>query len=56
MPDEPAPITEHLRELRKRIFWILATMLIFTAIAFNFAEQIFLFLLDPVVAVMEARG
>ena len=56
MPDEPAPITEHLAELRKRIFWILACLLFFTAIAFGFAEEIFLFLLEPVVAVMEERG
>ena len=56
MPDEPAPITEHLAELRKRIFWVLATLLLFTALAFSFAEQIFLFLLDPVVEVMNARG
>lgn len=56
MPDEPAPITEHLGELRKRIFWILATLLVFSAIAFSFAEQIFLFLLEPVIAVMEDRG
>ncbi len=56
MPDEPAPITEHLAELRKRIFWVLACLLFFTAIAFGFAEEIFLFLLEPVVAVMEERG
>jgi len=56
VPDEPAPITEHLAELRKRIFWVLACLLFFTAIAFGFAEEIFLFLLEPVVAVMEERG
>ena len=56
MPDEPAPITEHLAELRKRIFWILASLFFFTAIAFGFAEEIFLFLLEPVVTVMEERG
>ena len=56
VPDEPAPITEHLAELRKRIFWILAFLLAFSAVAFGFAEEIFLFLLEPVVAVMEERG
>ena len=56
MPDEPAPITEHLAELRSRLFWVLATVVVFSAVAFGFAEQIFLFLLDPVVHVMEERG
>ncbi len=55
MPDEPAPITEHLGELRNRIFWVLGTLLVFSAIAFSFAEEIFLFLLDPVIEVMQER-
>jgi sec-independent protein translocase protein TatC len=54
--DEPAPITEHLAELRKRIFWILATMLVFTVVAFNYAEQIFLFLMDPAVQALGDKG
>lgn len=56
MTDEPAPITEHLAELRKRIFWILATMLVFTVVAFNYAEQIFLFLMDPAVQALGDKG
>ncbi len=55
MPDEPAPITEHLGELRNRIFWVLGTLLVFSAIAFSVAEEIFLFLLDPVIEVMQER-
>jgi sec-independent protein translocase protein TatC len=56
VPDEPAPITEHLGELRNRLFWTLGTLLIFSVAAFSFAEEIFLFLLDPVIEVMAERG
>lgn len=56
MIDEPAPITEHLGELRKRIFWILITMVVFAAAAFSFAEEIFLFLMDPAVKALGEKG
>lgn len=47
MEDEKLPITEHLGELRKRIFVSLATLFIGFLIAFNFSEEIFNFLILP---------
>ena len=52
MDDTPLPITEHLAELRTRIFWILLSWVIGAAIAWGFAEQIFGFLLEPAVAAL----
>jgi len=54
--DEPAPITEHLAELRKRLFWIIATTLVFSIVAWNFAEEIFLFLMAPAVQALGEKG
>jgi sec-independent protein translocase protein TatC len=51
--DEPAPITEHLAELRQRIVWILVSLLLFSGLAFGQAEHVFIFLLDPVVEAMQ---
>ncbi|MBW2231509.1 MAG: twin-arginine translocase subunit TatC [Deltaproteobacteria bacterium] len=56
MIDDPAPITEHLAELRKRIFWIVLTMVVFAVAAFSYAEQIFLFLMDPAVQAIGEQG
>lgn len=56
MIDEPAPITEHLGELRRRIFWILLAMLVFSVAAWSYAEQIFLFLMDPAVKALGERS
>jgi sec-independent protein translocase protein TatC len=54
--DDPAPITDHLAELRKRIFWILLCMIVFAVAAFSYAEEIFLFLMDPVVQALGETG
>ncbi|MEO1129415.1 MAG: twin-arginine translocase subunit TatC, partial [Planctomycetota bacterium] len=54
--DRRAPITDHLTELRKRIFWILITMVIFSVAAFSYSEQIFLFLMDPAVKALGEKG
>ncbi len=56
MIDEPAPITDHLAELRRRLFWIIATMVVFAVAAFSYAELIFLFLMDPAVQALGERG
>lgn len=45
--DEALPLTEHLAELRGRIFKILIAWAIGFAGAWNFSEQIFGFLLEP---------
>ena len=56
MTDEPAPITDHLAELRRRIFWVLITLLAFAVAAFAWAEQIFLFVMEPAVQALAERG
>jgi sec-independent protein translocase protein TatC len=54
--DERAlPITEHLTELRNRLAWIMGAMFIMAAISFNFAEQIFGFLLAPATEALGER-
>jgi sec-independent protein translocase protein TatC len=50
--DDPAPITEHLGELRKRIGWMLGAIAIGTVAAWGWKEEIFGFLLTPAVAAL----
>ena len=47
MDDRPLPITDHLAELRRRLAWALGAIALGTLLSFNFAEQIFGFLLAP---------
>jgi sec-independent protein translocase protein TatC len=54
--DTPLPITEHLAELRNRIFWILLSWIAGAALAWSFAEQIFGYLLAPAVAALGPEG
>lgn len=56
MDDRPLPITDHLTELRRRIAWIVGAMAVGTALSFNFAEQIFGFLLAPATDALGARN
>ena len=50
MDDTKLPLTQHLAELRSRIFKVLIACVIGTALAWSFTEEIFGFLLDPAVA------
>ncbi len=52
MDDTPLPLTDHLSELRTRIFRILVAWVIGTAAAWNFSEEIFGLLLEPAVAAL----
>jgi sec-independent protein translocase protein TatC len=55
--DERAlPITDHLTELRNRLAWIVGAMAVGAAVSFNFAEQIFGFLLAPATDALGAKG
>lgn len=56
MIDEPAPITDHLAELRRRIFWILIALVVCSIAAFTRAQEIFLFLVEPVVQSAAGTG
>jgi sec-independent protein translocase protein TatC len=50
--DQRLPLTEHLAELRTRIFRILIAWIIGGAVAWNFSEAIFGLLLQPAVAAL----
>jgi sec-independent protein translocase protein TatC len=52
MDDARLPITDHLAELRTRIFRILIAWVVCAVLAWNFSEQIFGFLLEPAVAAL----
>lgn len=46
------PLLEHLFELRKRLLWSFAAMVLGTAICFVFVEQIYGFLVEPLAKAM----
>jgi sec-independent protein translocase protein TatC len=46
------PLTDHLTELRTRIFRVLIAWVIGAVLAWNFSEQIFALLLEPAVAAL----
>ena len=52
MDDRRLPLTEHLAELRSRIFRILIAWVIGVAVAWNFREAIFGLLLEPAVTAL----
>jgi sec-independent protein translocase protein TatC len=54
--DTRLPLTEHLAELRTRIFRILIAWVIGVALAWSFSEQIFGLLLEPAVAALGKDG
>lgn len=49
-------LIEHLTELRRRMMWVMATMLIGTALCFGFVEQIYGFLVAPLADAMGNDG
>lgn len=56
MDETALPITDHLAELRRRVFWILAAWLLGTILAWNFSEQIFAYLLAPAIDALAPEG
>ncbi len=56
MDDRALPITDHLRELRRRLAWTVAAISIGSILSFNFAEQIFGFLLAPATEALGAKN
>jgi sec-independent protein translocase protein TatC len=56
MDDAPRPITEHLDELRRRLFWGLGAWALCAAIAGYWAKDVFEILMNPAVAAVRERG
>lgn len=54
--NEAKPIIGHLIELRKRLLWVIAAMVIGMAVCFGFVEHIYSFLVQPLANAMEAQG
>jgi sec-independent protein translocase protein TatC len=54
--DRRLPLTDHLSELRTRIFRILITWVIASALAWSFSEAIFGLLLEPAVTALGDRA
>ena len=52
MDETKLPLTEHLAELRGRIFKVLIAWVVGTALAWSFTEEIFGVLLEPAVAAL----
>jgi sec-independent protein translocase protein TatC len=56
MDDTPRPLTDHLEELRRRLFWILGTWALCAGIAGLWVRDVFALLLRPAVQVLQERG
>ena len=56
MDERELPITEHLAELRSRIFRILITWILGCIAAWGFREEIFGYLIEPAIAALEPSG
>ena len=56
MDERALPITEHLAELRSRLFWVFGSMIVAAGFSFSYAEQIFGFLLAPATEALGAKG
>ncbi len=54
--DRALPITDHLTELRRRIAWTVGAISLGAMVSFNFAEQIFGFLLAPATEALGAKN
>jgi len=56
LDDTKLPLTTHLAELRKRLFWILGAWFAATAAAWSFRDQIFGYLLQPATRALGSLG
>ncbi|MGH1398647.1 MAG: twin-arginine translocase subunit TatC [Alphaproteobacteria bacterium] len=55
MTENEKPVISHLIELRKRLIWVIAAMVVGTAACFGFVEEIYSFLVQPLAAAGEQR-
>jgi sec-independent protein translocase protein TatC len=56
MDDTPRPLTEHLEELRKRLFWVLGALTATSLACGYFARDVFEILMFPAVHAVRAHG
>ena len=55
LDDTKAPLLEHLIELRRRLLWSVALLVVLFFISLNFATEIFGFLVQPLLAAGQGR-
>ena len=53
--DQPMPLMEHLIELRQRLLYAVAALVVGFIVCFIFSEQLFSFLVDPLAQIMLER-
>ncbi len=56
MDDTPRPLTAHLGELRRRLFWVLGTWALFAGVAGSRAKDVFELLTWPAVSAVVEKG
>ncbi|MGC9270016.1 twin-arginine translocase subunit TatC [Acidiphilium sp.] len=54
--DKEMPLLDHLAELRKRLLWSALAFLIAFLVSYYYAKQVYYFLAQPLVHIMEQRG
>ncbi|AQS86867.1 Sec-independent protein translocase TatC [Neoasaia chiangmaiensis NBRC 101099] len=54
--DQPMPLLDHLVELRRRLIWSIATFAVAFLVCYHFAGRIYLFLAEPLGAIMRQQG
>lgn len=54
--DVPMPLLEHLAELRRRLLWSLIAFAGAFAVCYAFSNRIYIFLAQPLAAIMRAKG
>ncbi len=53
---EPKSMISHVIELRKRLLWVVISMVVGTALCFGFVESIYAFLVEPLAQAMSEEG
>lgn len=56
MDDRPRPLTEHLGELRRRLFWVLGAWLLAAVVAGFWARDVFELLMLPAIDAVREKG
>jgi sec-independent protein translocase protein TatC len=54
--DKPMPLLDHLIELRRRLMWSMAALLLCFFVCYYFSADIFEFLARPLASVLESQG
>ncbi|MFT8876320.1 MAG: twin-arginine translocase subunit TatC [Gluconobacter potus] len=56
LADKPISVLEHLSELRRRIIWCIASVVICFALSYHYSSRIYLFLARPLTYLLRQQG